>query len=63
MVRICRLPLLGATGEFTVITVGGVAVTNVNGIGEGTEVTSAGKVGKVRIMDDGGSTPIPMLCN
>ena len=55
--------MLGATGEFTVITVGGVAVTNVNGIGEGNEVTSAGKVEKVAIMDDGGSTPIPMLCN
>ena len=36
------------------------AVTNVNGIGEGTEVTSAGKVA---IMNDGGSIPIPMLCN
>ena len=36
------------------------AVTNVNGIGEGTEVTSAGKIA---IMNYGGSIPIPMLCN
>lgn len=57
------LPSIGASGGLPIIVVVGVAVVNVHGIWEDTEVTMAGKVGKAVITNYGANTPVHILCS